>query len=304
MIYTVTLNPSLDYFVSVDNFQLGRTNRTSSELVLPGGKGINVSVVLSNLGLKTTAIYYSAGFVGEEITRLIKTFGINAEGIKIPEGSSRINMKLTSVDGTEINGMGPAISSEKLDILFEKMDDLTSDDILILGGKVPDSVPSKIYSDIMRKLSDRGIPVVVDATKDLLTNVLPYNPFLIKPNNFELSEIFGVEITTKEQAIHYAKQMQSLGARNIIVSFAADGAVMLTEDGDVYESEAPKGELVSSVGAGDSMVAGFLYGYSVKKDMEYAFHMGLAAGSASAFSRFLATGDEVKAVYERTFGKK
>ena len=298
MIYTVTFNPSLDYIVTVDDFKLGLTNRTTSELTLPGGKGINVSIVLSNLGIENTALYFAAGFVGDEITRLVKESGILADAIPIEEGCSRINLKLKSIDGTEINGMGPVIAADKLKILMDKLDALKEGDTLCLAGSIPSSMPGTIYSDICSKLDGRGIRIVVDATKDLLLNVLQYHPFLIKPNNHELGEIFGVELKTRESVVPYAKKLQEKGARNVLISMAGEGGVLVAEDGSVSMSEAPKGKLVNGVGAGDSMVAGFLYGYMTKKDYEYAFKMGLSAGSASAFSEYLATKDEVETVYE------
>ena len=298
MIYTVTFNPSLDYIVTVDDFRLGLTNRTSSELMLPGGKGINVSIVLSNLGIPNTALYFAAGFVGDEITKKVKESGIVADAIPIDNGCSRINLKLKSIDGTEINGMGPVIDSDRIEILMEKLDGLKEGDTLCLAGSIPASMPGTIYSDIMARLDGRGIRIVVDATKDLLVNVLKYHPFLIKPNNHELGEIYGVELKTRDSVVEYAKKLQEMGARNVLVSMAGEGGVLVAEDGSVYKSEAPKGKLVNGVGAGDSMVAGFIAGYMEKGDYEYAFKMGLSAGSASAFSEYLATKEEVLAVYE------
>ena len=298
MIYTVTFNPSLDYIVTVDDFKLGLTNRTTSELMLPGGKGINVSIVLSNLGVENTALYFAAGFVGDEITRKVRESGILADAIEIEEGCSRINLKLKSIDGTEINGMGPVISSDKLEVLMNKLDGLKEGDTLCLAGSIPSSMPGTIYSDIMQRLDGRGIRIVVDATRDLLVNVLKYHPFLIKPNNHELGEIFDVELKTRESVVPYAKKLQEMGAENVLISMAGEGGVLVAKDGSVYMSEAPKGKLVNGVGAGDSMVAGFLYGYMTKADYEYAFKMGLSAGSASAFSEYLATREEVETVYK------
>jgi len=298
MIYTVTFNPSLDYIVSVDNFTLGMTNRTTSELMLPGGKGINVSIVLSNLGIENTAFYYEAGFVGDEITRCIKASGINADAIHISNGCSRINLKLKSIDGTEINGIGPDISPEDVERLFEKLDHLKEGDTLVLAGSIPKSMPATIYSDIMERLSGRGIRIVVDATKELLLNVMKYKPFLIKPNNHEIGEIFGVTLKTRESVVPYAKKMQEMGARNVLVSMAGEGAVLVGEDGTVAMCEAPKGKLVNGVGAGDSMVAGFIAGYMENGNLEHAFKMGLSSGSASAFSEYLATKEEIYKVLE------
>ncbi|HBE09429.1 MAG: 1-phosphofructokinase [Eubacterium sp.] len=299
MIYTVTFNPSLDYIVTVNDFQLGMTNRTDTELMLPGGKGINVSIVLSNLGIENTAFYYSAGFVGQEITRRIEESGIRADYIEITEGCSRINLKLKSIDGTEINGMGPDIPEEKVEELLKKLDGLQEGDTLVLAGSIPKTMPDTIYSDIMNRLSGKNIRIVVDATRDLLVNVLKYHPFLIKPNNHELGEIFGVKLTTRESVIPYAEKLREMGARNVLISMAGEGGVLVAEDGSVFMSEAPKGKLVNGVGAGDSMVAGFITGTVEKPgDYEYAFKMGLSAGSASAFSEFLATREEVLKVYE------
>ncbi len=297
MVYTVTFNPSLDYIVTVDDFKLGLTNRTTSELMLPGGKGINVSIVLSNLGIENTAIYFSAGFVGDEITKRVKESGIRSEEIRIDEGCSRINLKLKSIDGTEINGMGPVISEESIGRLYEKLEAIEEGDTLVLAGSIPSSMPETIYSDIMEKLSGRGVRVVVDATKDLLMNVLKYKPFLIKPNNHELGEIFGVTLETRESVVPYAKKLLELGAQNVIISMAGEGAVFVSSDGQVYMREAPKGKLVNGVGAGDSMVAGFIAGYLTEGDLLHAFKMGLSSGSASAFSEFLATKEEVMKVY-------
>lgn len=306
MIYTVTFNPSLDYIVTVDNFALGLTNRTTSELILPGGKGINVSIVLSHLGILSTAFYFSAGFVGAEITRRLKDFGIHAEEIPIEGGCSRINVKLKNSDGTEINGMGPEIQESHMKILMEKLDTLRAGDTLILAGSIPGSMPNSIYSDIMKRLEGRGIRIVVDATKELLLNVLAYHPFLIKPNHHELGEIFGVELRTREDVVPYAQKLRDRGAQNVLVSMAGEGAVLVDEYGAVHMSEAPKGVLVNGVGAGDSMVAGFLAGYleaeglplDKQNKMEHAFKMGLAAGSASAFSELLATKEEILKVWK------
>ncbi|MBQ1328604.1 MAG: 1-phosphofructokinase [Eubacterium sp.] len=297
MIYTVTFNPSLDYIVTVDDFKLGLTNRTTTELMLPGGKGINVSIVLSNLGVKNTAFYFSAGFIGEEITRRIKESGINADFIRVEKGNSRINLKLKSIDGTEINGMGPDITKDNVEELMKKLDQVTRGDILVLAGSIPSSMPDSIYSDIMERLENRGVKIVVDATKDLLLNVLKFKPFLIKPNNHELGDIFGVELKTRESVIPYAKKLQEMGAKNVVVSMAGEGAVLIGSDGSVVMSEAPKGTLVNGVGAGDSMVAGFIAGWLQDGKLERAFKMGLAAGSASAFSEYLATKEEVMEIY-------
>ncbi len=301
MIYTVTFNPSLDYIVTVDDFAVGKTNRTTSELMLPGGKGINVSTVLCHLGIPNTAVCFSAGFVGEEIVRRMQETGIRAEAIPLPEGNSRINLKLRSIDGTEINGMGPVIPPEKLQELMEKLDQIRPGDMLILAGSIPASMPETIYRDILDRLEGRGIDVVVDAEKDLLVPVLAYRPFLIKPNEHELGAVFGVELPDRESVVPYARELQNRGARHVLVSMASKGAVLVAEDGRVFQSEAPKGTLINAVGAGDSMVAGFIAGWLKKQDPAYAFRLGLCAGSASAFSEYLATEEAVTKLYEATF---
>ena len=297
MIYTVTFNPSLDYIVDVENFRLGMTNRTCSEQMMAGGKGINVSIVLQNLGIENTALGFIAGFTGEEIRRQVSQIGIRAQFISIPEGISRINLKLRSIDGTEINGMGPTIGQAQLDALYEKLDTLTDQDTLVLAGSIPASMPSSIYSDIMERLQEKGVTFVVDATKQLLLNVLRYKPFLIKPNNHELGELFGVTLSTREAVVPYARRLQERGARNVLISMAGQGALLVAEDSSVHLTPAPKGTLVNAVGAGDSMVAGFLAGWQEQHDYGHAFRMGVAAGSASAFSRYLATREEVERVY-------
>ena len=303
MIYTVTFNPSLDYIVSVDDFKLGLTNRTSSELILPGGKGTNVSTVLKNLGLESTPRGFVAGFTGNEIVKRLNDIGIKSDFISIENGISRINLKLKSIDGTEINGAGPDISEEKVNELMDKLNQLKEGDVLVLAGSIPSSMSDNIYRDIMADLKDRGVMIVVDATKDLLLNVLEYHPFLIKPNNHELGEIFDVKLTTREEVIPYGRKLQEKGARNVLVSMAGEGAVLIAEDGQVFDAPAPKGKLINGVGAGDSMVAGFVAGWIEKQDYEYAFHMGVASGSASAFSENLATKEEIINVYNQVMGK-
>ena len=299
MICTVTFNPSLDYIVSVEDFKLGLTNRTSSELMLPGGKGINVSTVLMNLGIGNTALGFTAGFVGDEIIRRLQEMGVKSDFIQIGDGVSRINVKLKSIDGTEINGAGPVIGKEKVEQLMEKLDALGEGDVLFLAGSIPSSMPDDMYEQIMARLDGKGVMIVVDATKDLLVNVLKYHPFLVKPNNHELGEIFGAELKTREAVIPYGKKLQEKGARNVLISMAGEGAVLVSEDGQVFEEPAPKGTLINGVGAGDSMVAGFVAGWMEKKNYEHAFHMGIAAGSASAFSENLATRKEIEEVYRQ-----
>ena len=299
MIYTVTFNPSLDYIVSVDDFKLGLTNRTSSELLLPGGKGINVSTILTNLGIESTALGFIAGFTGDEIVRKVEEIGVRSDFIRIEDGISRINVKLKSIDGTEINGMGPDISRAKTEELMKKLDVLGKGDVLVLAGSIPVSLPDDIYSRILERLEGKGVTFVVDATGELLLNVLKYHPFLIKPNNHELGDIFDVELKTREEVVPYGRKLQEMGAKNVLISMAGEGAVVVAEDGSVYDAPAPKGVLVNAVGSGDSMVAGFTAGWMEKRDYRHAFYMGVAAGSASAFSEFLATKDEIMSLYQK-----
>ena len=299
MIYTVTFNPSLDYIVSVEDFKLGLTNRTGSELLLPGGKGINVSTVLMNLGIESTALGFIAGFTGDEVVRRLEQMGVKNGFIRIPDGFTRINLKLKSIDGTEINGQGPEICEEKVEELMVQLDELSEGDVLFLSGSIPASMPSDAYQKIMERLKGKAVRIVVDATQDLLMNVLPYHPFLIKPNNHELGDIFGVQLNTRKDVIPYGKKLQEMGAQNVLISMAGEGAVLIAADGRIFDAPAPKGVLVNGVGAGDSMVAGFMAGWMEKKDYEYAFHMGVAAGSASAFSENLATKEEIFAVYQQ-----
>lgn len=299
MVYTVTFNPSLDYIVSVKDFKLGLTNRTDSELMLPGGKGINVSIVLKNLGIDNTALGFVAGFIGEEVVKRLEKFGVKNGFLEIPEGFTRINVKLKSIDGTEINGQGPSISEEKIEQLMTRLDEMGEGDVLFLSGSIPASMPDDTYQKIMERLKGKGVLISVDATQELLLKVLPYHPFLIKPNNHELGEIFGVELKTRESVVPYGKKLQEMGAENVLVSMAGEGAVLIASDGQVYDAPAPKGILKNGVGAGDSMVAGFMAGWLERKEYQHAFYMGVAAGSASAFSEQLAVKEEIDQVYEQ-----
>lgn len=310
MIYTVTFNPSLDYIVGVDEFKTGKVNRTAEELILPGGKGINVSIVLQNLGMESIPLGFAGGFTGEEIRRLLKERKVEEQFVRVKKGISRINVKLRSMENmsdgektvseeSEINGMGPEISGEELETFYQQLDTLQKGDILVLAGSIPTVLPPTIYRDIMKRLQKRKVMIVVDATKDLLVNVLEYHPFLIKPNNYELGEIFGVILRTKEDVVLYAKKLQEMGAGNVLVSMAGDGAVLVAEDGSVYQAEAPKGRVRNSVGAGDSMVAGFLYGYLNSGTYEDAFYYGICSGSASAFSENLATRKEIEELLKK-----
>ena len=298
MIYTVTLNPSLDYIAECKDFTLGATNRTSSEIIYPGGKGINVSIVLSNLGDRTTALGFLAGFTGEHIDSLIKDMGISSRMIRLDKGMSRINLKLKSKEETELNGMGPNISIIDIARLYQKLESITEDDILVLAGSIPPSVSEGLYSDIMERLKEKKIKIVVDATKDLLMNVLDKKPFLIKPNIHELGELFNVKLDSADETLPYALKLKEMGAVNVIISMGKDGAMMVDEYGNSYTMNSPEGKLVNSVGAGDSLVAGFLHKYLETGNYEEAFRYGVCTGSASAFSSALATKEEVEKLYK------
>lgn len=303
MIYTVTLNPSLDYIVSVDHFHPGRINRTGKEILNPGGKGINVSLVLKNLGYESIALGFTAGFTGKEIVRMLGEREICASFIPIQNGNSRINVKVRSDVETEINGMGPEVSDEDIQALYRQMDKLLDGDILVLAGAIPTTMPETMYSDIMEHLSGKKLKIVVDASGPLLTSVLKYHPFLVKPNHHELGEIYGVTLNTRNDVIPYARKLQEAGAANVLVSMAGLGAVLVTEGGQIFQSGALAGKVQNSVGAGDSMVAGFLAGYLKSGDYGQAFHTGLCAGSASAFSESLATREEIEALLEKISGR-
>ena len=297
MIYTVTFNPSIDYIVRLEQFTPGEINRVNYEQILPGGKGINVSIVLKNLGHDSTALGFLAGFTGTAMQQQLRSFGVTEDFVRLDEGFSRINVKIKAERETEINGQGPKIPPEAQRALFEKLDRLKRGDTLVLAGSIPNTLPDDIYERIMEHLDGRGIRIAVDATKNLLRRVLKYHPFLIKPNNHELGEMFGVTLKTDDEIIEHAKRLQDEGATNVLISMAGDGAILPTEEGVFYRSAAPKGTLVNSVGAGDSMVAGFLAGYMESDgDYERAFYMGVATGSASAFSPNLATREEALAL--------
>lgn len=301
LIYTVTLNPSLDYTVSVDNFRLGYTNRTETAFLTVGGKGINVSTVLKNLGLESTALGFVAGFTGQEAARQLAERGIGNGLIALKEGLTRINVKLQSVEGTEINGRGPDISAENLAKLEERLSELAAGDVLFLSGSIPSALPEDTYLRMMERLA-AGVLTVVDVSGDGLVKALARHPFLVKPNQHELGEIFGVTLADRASVLPYAGKLQEMGARNVLVSMAGQGAVLLTSDGEVFESPAPEGRLVNGVGAGDSMAAGFMAGWLEKQDYGHAFYMGVAAGSATAFSEGLASGEEIRELYRRVRG--
>lgn len=292
MIYTLTLNPSLDYIVSVDDFKTGCLNRTCKELLYPGGKGINVSMVLKNLGYDSTALGLIAGFTGDQLDTMLRERSITTDFVRVKRGLTRINIKIRSGAESEINGQGPMLDDDEIDLLYDKLEELKEDDILIFGGSIPNTLQVSIYSDIMKRLYHKNLKIIVDVSGDPLLNILKYNPFLIKPNHIELGEIYGVEVSRKEEVIPYAGRLKALGAQNVLVSMAGNGAVLVSNDGKIHTMEAPGGVIKNSVGAGDSMVAGFIAGYLETMDYKEALRMGICAGSASAFSEELATREE------------
>jgi 1-phosphofructokinase len=293
MIYTVTFNPAIDYLVYVPELKVGSIIRSEKEKVFCGGKGINVSLVLRELGIKSTAMGFIAGFTGSAIEQAIGGDEISTDFVHLNDGLTRINVKIRSGYETDINGQGPAISENDIKLLFDKLKRLKQGDTLVLAGSIPNTLPSDIYEKIMELLSETGVRFVVDATKDLLLNSLKYLPFLIKPNNDELGEIFGVKIDTPEDAILYAGKLRKMGAVNVLVSMGKNGAVLVDENDKEYYMPAIDGKVINTVGAGDSMVAGFLAGYAQKADYDYALRLGSAAGGATAFSEGLATRDEI-----------
>ncbi len=294
MIYTITFNPALDYIAQVENFEIGQINRTKTEKILPGGKGLNVSTVLKNLGLENTALGFIAGFTGKELKRKIEEYGIETDFVEVKNGITRINVKISSKEETALNGNGPEISEEELQQLLEKIERIQENDIVILAGNVPKCIKNDIYEIICNKLEKNGVTFIVDSTRELLINVLKYKPFLIKPNKDELQETFNVKINTNEQIVEYAKKLQEMGAQNVLISLGGEGAILVTKDNKQYYKKAPKGQVVNTVGAGDSMVAGFIVGYLKSGDYEQALKMGIATGSASTFSINLATKEEVE----------
>lgn len=292
MIYTVTFNPAIDYVVHCDELSLGSVNRTSSEAMFFGGKGINVSLVLRQLGVPSCALGFTAGFTGEAIENGIAALGIKSEFIRVREGFSRINVKLKSGVETEINGQGPVISEDELQRLFDRLSQLSDGDTLVLAGSVPKSLPDDVYQQILARLSGRGIRIIVDASGELLRKVLKYRPFLIKPNDIELAALFGVTLSSDEDIVHYCKELQRLGARNVLVSMAEKGSLLLTESGEVYREGVCRGVVRNSVGAGDSMVAGFIAG--LPEGFGHALKLGTACGGATAFSDGLAEKKEIE----------
>ncbi len=298
MIYTVTFNPAIDYIVHTGTMQVGQVNRSQGEELYFGGKGINVSFVLHELGLPSKALGFVAGFTGAAIEAGIQEQGIATDFVHLDSGFSRINVKIKSGEETELNGQGPNISEAAVAELFEKLNQLQDDDVLILAGSIPNTMPADSYEKILAHLSDKNIKVVVDATKDLLLKVLPYHPFLIKPNNHELGELFGVTLHSIEEIATYAKKLQEMGAQNVLISMAGDGALLIDETGKQHVCGVCKGTVKNSVGAGDSMVAGFVAG-SMHGDYEAALKLGTAAGGATAFSEGLAQRADIERLLQQ-----
>ena len=300
MIYTVTFNPSLDYLVTVKNLQIGKINRTNTESVFPGGKGINVALMLNTLGIEAKALGFLAGFSGREVERLLDVYHCSHDFIHLKDGFTRINVKISSSQETALNGQGPLVAQDDFEKLLSQLDTLQKGDILILSGDKPKSMSDSIYHDILQYLTGREIKYIIDATGKLLTNTLEQHPFLIKPNNFELGEIVGKDLHTQEEIVEAALKLQQQGVLNVLVSLGKDGAILLDATGKVHSKSAPTGKLVNSVGAGDSMVAGFLAGYLQTGSYETALAMAVCAGSATAFTTGLASKQEIFALYEKT----
>ena len=299
MIYTLTLNPALDYRVTVPDYHTGQVNRSQKENIFAGGKGINVSTVLHNLGIETTALGFLAGFTGAAVSLLMKQSGVPQDFIMLPDGNTRINVKLNAQEETEINGRGAAIDQNSINQLWQKLDNMQEGDTLVLAGSIPDSLPDTVYCDIMKKYQEKNIRFAVDASGDLLKKAIAYRPFLIKPNHHELGELFGVKLHRPSEAVRYAQKLQEWGARNILVSMAEKGAVLVCEDGEVYQQAAFRGNVISSTGAGDSMLAGFLAAYEKSQNPLQALYLGISAGSASAFSENLATKEQIAELFKK-----
>ena len=299
MIYTITLNPSIDYIVRLDKLVTGITNRTSSEEYYYGGKGINVSLVIAELGLDSTAFGFVAGFTGKAIENGIRNDHIITDFIKLKEGISRINIKIKAGEETEINGQGPHITEQELERLLQKIDRLSNGDTLVLAGSIPNTMPDDVYERMMERIKFKSVRIVVDATKKLLVNSLKYKPFLIKPNRQELSEIFDVDVKTEDDIERYAKELQKLGARNVLISLGGEGAMLIDENGQKYKAGVMKEKVLNTVGSGDSMVAGFVAGYEKSGDYAYALKLGSVCGNATPFLPGLATKEKIEDLLER-----
>ena len=298
MICTVTLNPAVDLVLALDGLSLGEVNRTNTENIVIGGKGINVSLLLKALGVESTALGFVAGFTGEAVRAGVEEKGVRADFVALDDGFTRINVKLRAECETEINGSGPMIPPEKLEQFFRQLETLQNGDTLVLSGSIPKSLPADIYAQIAAKTAGNGVRLVVDAAGELLRAVLPYRPFLIKPNRDELAALFGEKPETDADVLALAERLQKMGARNVLVSMAGDGALLRTEEGRCYKAPAAKGTVVNSVGAGDSMVGGFLAALARGEDFSGALALGTAAGGATAFSVGIADKEKIMAVYE------
>ncbi len=299
MIYTVTLNPAIDYIMRMDELHMGITNRSNSEEYYCGGKGINVSLVLAELDIPSTALGFIAGFVGDAIDKWVANTYVTTDFIRLRDGISRINVKIKAGEETEINGQGPDISEDELEALMMKVDHIQDGDTLVLAGSIPSTLPDDTYERMLERISDKDVRIVVDATKQLLVNSLKYKPFLIKPNKQELSEIFDVDVQTKEDIVTYAKKLQDMGARNVLISLGGDGAMLVDEDGQIHEAGVIKEKVVNTVGSGDSMVAGFVAGYEMKNSYSYALTLGSVCGNATAFLPWLATKEKINELLEK-----
>lgn len=305
MIYTVTLNPSIDYIVRLDKLTSGITNRTTSEEYYYGGKGINVSMVLAELDIDSTAYGFVAGFTGKAIENGIRNDHIITDFIKLKNGISRINIKIKAGEETEINCQGPHIDETELERLLQKIDRIGEGDTLVLAGSIPNTMPDDVYERMMERIARKNVRFVVDATRQLLVNSLKYKPFLIKPNRQELSEIFDVEVKTEEDIEHYAKELQKMGARNVLISLGGEGAMLIDENGCKSKAGVLKEKVINTVGSGDSMVAGFIAGYEKTGDYAYALKLGSVCGNATAFLSGLATREKINELlekFEKEFG--
>ena len=299
MIYTVTLNPAIDYIMRMDELHMGITNRSNSEEYYCGGKGINVSLVLAELDIPSTALGFIAGFVGDAIDKWVANTYVTTDFIRLRSGISRINVKIKAGEETEINGQGPDIAEDELEALMMKVDHIQDGDTLVLAGSIPSTLPDDTYERMLERISEKDVRIVVDATKQLLVNSLKYKPFLIKPNKQELSEIFDVDVQTKEDIVTYAKKLQDMGARNVLISLGGDGAMLVDEDGQIHEAGVIKEKVVNTVGSGDSMVAGFVAGYEMKNSYPYALTLGSVCGNATAFLPWLATKEKINELLEK-----
>ena len=301
MVYTVTLNPALDYVMKLKALRTDDINRTDGEEIYYGGKGINVSVILTQLGIPNTALGFLGGFTGKKLEEMLKNDNVSCDFNYLKNGDTGINVKIKADKEIDLNACGPEITKEDMQSFLKKLDGIKSGDYLILAGSIPNTLPDDIYEQILERVGDRNINCVVDATGDLLKNVLKYKPFLIKPNHHELGDLFSVQIKSDDDIVKYSKKLQEMGAKNVLVSMAKDGAMLTDENGCVHKIGNAKGKLINSVGCGDSMVAGFTAGYIKTADYSYALRLGSACGNATAFSEKLATREEIERVFNAEY---